>query len=265
MTPEAGVSNRQTALERVLRHERAALLGVVAVVTIACWAWIVPMARDMYGAMTGPSAWMMRAVWDTPHLILLCAMWVTMMVAMMLPSAAPALMLYASVARRSEEAGYRTGYVYLFALGYIVIWAAFSVGATAIQRLLSNLLVLSPMMEVQGRTVAAGFLIAAGTFQLTPLKHVCLDACRSPISFLTERWRSGAAGAFRMGIDHGLFCLGCCWALMLLLFVGGVMNLFVIVPLAIFVLIEKVAPFGEWMGRLGGALLIGAAIWILVR
>src|SRR5262245_51471974 len=136
MPPVTGVAGRGTALERLLRHERATIVTVVALVTVACWTWIVPMARDMYGAMTGPSAWMMRATWDAPHLVLLYAMWVVMMVAMMLPSAAPALMLYASVARRGEDAGYRTGHVYAFALGYLVVWAAFSVGATTLQRVL---------------------------------------------------------------------------------------------------------------------------------
>ena len=219
------------------------------------------MARDMYGSMTGASAWMMRLEWAAPHLVLLWAMWVVMMTAMMLPSAAPALMLYAMVARRGADEAHREGNVYIFALGYVVVWAVFSAGATALQRELSRMLVLSPMMELESRPVIVGVLLVAGVFQLTPLKNVCLGACRSPAAFLTQHWHAGMFGALRMGIYHGLFCLGCCWALMLLLFVGGVMNLAIILALTTIVVVEKLTPWGVWVSRLSGGLLIAAAIW----
>jgi predicted metal-binding membrane protein len=258
---QSGALDRRTLLERALKHERITLLAVVAVISAACWAWIVPMARDMYGSMTGASAWMMRTEWQAPHLTLLWAMWMVMMTAMMLPSASPALMLYAAVERKGADEAHREGHVYIFALGYLVVWAVFSAAATALQREMSAMLVLSPMMELESRPVIVGFLLVAGIFQLTPLKNVCLGACRSPAAFLTTHWRKGPFGALRMGIQHGLFCLGCCWALMLLLFVGGVMNLTVILALTIVVLVEKLTPWGVWVGRLGGVLLIAAAIY----
>ena len=175
------------------------------------------------------SAWMMTSVWDGPHLVLLWAMWAIMMVGMMLPSASPMLLLYGGVARRSATgASAASRQIYALAAGYLVVWALFSLAATALQRLLATLLFVSPMMEVTSPVVAAALLLMAGTYQLTPIKHACLQTCQSPLGFLMSRWRSGLAGAFRMGLEHGAVCVGCCWALMLLLFVGGVMNLFVI-------------------------------------
>jgi predicted metal-binding membrane protein len=151
------------------------------------------------------------------------------------------------------------------AAGYIVVWTAFSAIATALQRVLAARLLLSPMMEATSPFVSGALLIVAGAYQLTPLKGVCLQSCRSPLTFLATRWRRGAAGAFRMGLEHGAHCLGCCWALMLLLFVGGVMNLWVIVALTGVVLVEKFLPAGAKGARLLGVLLIGAGCWIVIR
>jgi predicted metal-binding membrane protein len=255
----------QTLVERVFRHERAVLIAILGTATAACWVWIVPMARDMYGPMTGPSAWMMRADWDAPHVLLLAAMWIVMMAGMMLPSAAPMLLLYAGSARGragSAHAGYR---VYAMAGGYVLVWASFSVGATLLQRLLSSLLVLSPMMEVTSPLVSGGLLVLAGVYQLTPLKRTCLASCSSPVDFLMRRWRDGTTGAFRLGVEHGLFCVGCCWALMLLLFAGGVMNLTVIAALTAFVLIEKLTPLGLRSVWLTGTALIVFGVWMMTR
>jgi predicted metal-binding membrane protein len=140
----------------------------------------------------------------------------------------------------------------------------FSVGATALQRLLAKLLFVSAMMEVTNPTVGAALLLVAGVYQLTPIKLACLRTCRSPLGFLMSRWRAGVAGAFRMGLEHGAFCVGCCWALMLLLFAGGVMNLVVIAALTAFVAFEKLAPLGAQGARISGVLLIAAAFLILV-
>jgi len=203
----------------------------------------------MYGPMTGASAWMMTPHWDAPHLLLLWVMWAVMMTAMMLPSAAPMILLLGG------------GRGYLAALGYVVVWAAFSVGATALQWLLMRLWILPPMMEVSGPAWSALLLAIAGLYQLTPLKHACLSTCQSPMAFLSRRWRSGAFGAFRMGVDHGVYCVGCCWALMALLFAGGVMNLAVIGALTLFVAFEKLLPLGVWGARVTGAALLAAAAW----
>jgi predicted metal-binding membrane protein len=141
----------------------------------------------------------------------------------------------------------------------------FSVGATALQRLLASLLVVSPMMEVTSPLVGATLLMTAGVYQLTPLKHSCLRSCQSPLGFLMSRWRPKVAGAFRMGVEHGVVCVGCCWALMLLLFAGGIMNLAVIATLTVLVAFEKLTRFGVQGARISGVLLIAAAIWMLVR
>ena len=253
----------RTLVERVVRHERAVVLATLIAVTLACWSWIVPMARDMYGAMTGPSAWMMTGVWDTPHLLLLGAMWIVMMAGMMLPSAAPVLLLYAGAARRRSGERHAAWRVYAMAAGYLLVWAAFSVCATVLQRILSARLVLSPMMELTSPLLSGALLIVAGVYQLTPLKRACLASCSAPLVFLTRRWRDGAAGAFRLGVEHGLSCLGCCWALMLLLFAGGVMNLAVIGALTAFVLFEKLVPLGAGSVRFTGICLIGLGAWVL--
>jgi predicted metal-binding membrane protein len=254
-------SSEPTALERLLVRDHIGAVVGLLVLTLISWAWIVPMARDMYGPMTGPSAWMMRTVWDGPHLLLLWAMWAVMMAGMMLPSATPMLLFYGGALRKSgaPDALRR---VYAMAAGYLVVWSLFSVAATMLQRALSNMLLLTPMMETASPWATAALLLIAGLYQLTPLKGACLRSCRSPLALLI-RARHGVRGAFQLGVEHGVSCLGCCWALMLLLFAGGVMNLYVIGALTVFVMIEKVMPFGIYASRAGGVLLIAVAIWLL--
>jgi predicted metal-binding membrane protein len=205
--------------------------------------------------MTASSSWMMTDNWDFRHLALLFAMWVVMMAGMMLPSAAPALLLYACVIRRSEDGDRTQAHVHAFAGGYLTVWTGFSLIATCLQRFLAQLFLISPMMESNSRVFGGSVLIVAGLFQLTPLKRTCLQYCRSPAELISRFWRPGVRGGFYLGVASGLFCLGCCWALMLLLFVGGVMNLAWIAALTIFVLIEKLAPLGLQGGRLSGVLI----------
>ena len=232
---------------------RTPVVVLLILLPLVCWWWLVVMARDMYGPMTGASAWMMTSRWDAPHLVLLWAMWAVMMTAMMLPSAAPMILL----------AGVQVRHPWLMVLGYLVVWALFSVGATSLQWWLVQLLVVTPMMEVSSRSAAAALLVVAGLYQWTALKRVCLVNCQSPVAFVMRRWRSGASGAFRMGVEHGTYCVGCCWALMLLLFAGGVMNLTVIAALTAFVAFEKLAPVGVWGARISGMLLVAAAAWMM--
>src|SRR5262245_42349150 len=222
------------------------------------------MARDMYGPMTGASAWMMTLHWDMPHLLLLWAMWAVMMTGMMLPSAAPLLLLYGAAARRStpQTAAQQT---YALAAGYVAAWTTFSLGATALQRALASLLLLSPMMEAANSRVSAALFLVAGIYQWSPLKDACLRTCQSPVGFLIGRWRSGGHSAFWMGLEHGSYCVGCCWALMLLLFAGGVMNLTVIAALTVLVAFEKLAPFGVYGAWISGLLLMAMGLWMLVR
>jgi predicted metal-binding membrane protein len=255
-----------TMLEAGLRFDRTPTLVLLIVVPLIAWMWIVVMARDMYGPMTGASAWMMTAVWDTRHLALLWAMWAAMMVGMMLPSATPMLLMYGVVARRSAtDASQASRQIYALAGGYLAVWVLFSLGATVLQRVLAMLLVVSPMMEVTSSAAGGTLLLIAGAYQLTPLKRECLRQCQSPFGFLMSHWRTGPVGAFRMGFGHGVLCLGCCWALMLLLFVGGVMNLAVIAALTAFVAVEKLTPFGTQGARIAGILLLAVGLWMIVR
>lgn len=262
MTPPEATT---TPLETLLRRDRWLVGGALALAIALCWAWLVPMGRDMYGAMDGAAAWMMVEEWDWPHLALLFAMWVVMMAGMMLPSAAPALLIYAMVVRKSDAGARAPAHVYAFAGGYLLVWTLFSLAATVLQHWLARTLLLSPMMEADNPFLSGALLAIAGVFQLTPWKRTCLDACRSPAEFLVRHWRAGVGGGFYLGVANGLYCLGCCWALMLLLFVGGVMNLWCIVALTVFVLLEKVAPFGVQGGRLSGGLLLAFGLWTLFR
>ena len=253
-----------TLVEGIVRQERRILIASLVAIPLLCAMWIVPMARDMYGAMSGPAAWMMTRVWDARHVSLLAAMWIVMMIGMMLPSVAPVLMIYAGVLRSSPEGPRAALRVYPMAAGYLLVWTMFSLLMTLLQRALGDT-VITPMMTLRSSITAAALLLIAAVYQLTPVKEVCLSSCRSPITFIMRRMRLDAAGAFRLGIEHGLYCVGCCWALMLLLFAGGIMNLWTITALMVVVLLEKLAPFGVRTRLVNAAALMAGAVWFLVR
>ncbi len=200
--------------------------------------------------------------WSWLDFLLMFAMWAVMMVAMMLPSAAPAVLLYAAISKKLAPGGTGRATVF-FAGGYLVAWSGFSLGAAALQWGLEQLALLSPMMVSTSTTLGGVLLIVAGIYQWTPAKDACLIRCRAPLQFLSEHWRAGRAGALWMGLIHGLYCIGCCWAIMGLLFVGGVMNLLWVAAIAVFVLIEKAAPFGRATGRIAGValMLVGVAVF----
>jgi predicted metal-binding membrane protein len=186
----------------------------------------------------------------------LFVMWWVMMVAMMLPSAAPMILLFATVSRHQRGEGKPYVPTALFAATYLAVWGLFSVLAALTQWWLEQRLGSLMSTGVSSRLLSSALLIAAGVYQLTPLKYACLRKCQSPMQFVMTRWRPGLVGALRMGVEHGAYCLGCCWLLMGLLFVGGVMNLWWIVGIALYVLLEKTVPAGPWLGRaLGGALI----------
>ena len=239
------------------------LAGLTGAVVLS-WLYLVPVSRDMYGAMDGLSAWMMEGTWDARYLLLIFLMWAVMMVGMMLPSAAPTLLLFAMVLRKSDPQNAPVARTYAFAGGYLLAWTAFSFAATLLQWGLAETALLSPMMITTSPTLGALILAAAGIYQWTPLKQSCLKRCRSPADFLSRHWRPGFTGALRMGAWHGLYCVGCCWVLMLLLFFGGVMSLTWIAAITIFVLLEKLAPLGVQGGRLSGALLLLAGLGVLL-
>jgi predicted metal-binding membrane protein len=259
-----------TSLERVLRQDRLILLTALAAVAAIAWLWVV------VGAATGMSTIGMTrrsgvpdvsgmimepAVWTPAYAGLMFAMWWVMMVAMMLPSATPMLLLFARINRKERAADRPYIPTAVFAAGYLVVWGGFSIAATALQRLLEQLGLLSPMMVATSYWLGGAILVFAGLWQLSSIKGVCLRHCRSPLSFLVQSWHAGSFGAFRMGLEHGAYCLGCCWFLMGLLFFGGIMNLFWIAGLAVYVLLEKTIPFGHWLGRaVGIAAVVGGVL-----
>jgi len=195
-------------------------------------------------------------VWDAGYFGMMFLMWAVMMVGMMVPSVTPMVLTYAGVAWKSGVQGTQVASTGSFVLGYIGIWVVFSLFATIAQWGLDQAALLSPMMVSTSVGLGAGLLIAAGIYQCLPIKDKCLQHCRSPVEFIATHWRSGSVGAFKMGLSHGMFCLGCCWAVMILLFVGGVMNLLWIAAMTIFVLLEKVLPLGDVSGRVVGVLMI---------
>ena len=228
-------------------------------------AWLPQHHASPRGDMAGMDMRYVFAPWTAARVALLAAMWWTMMVAMMTPSAAPAVLLYARVHRHAAGRGAvgATPPVAAFVAGYVVAWGGFAVAATALQLALHAGGVLSAMtMGLPGRGVAATVLVAAGVYQFTPWKDACLSRCRAPAAFLARHWRPGAVGALRLGLRHGAWCIGCCAPLMMLLFVGGVMNLVWIAVLTALVLAEKRLPHGRALGRTAGAALVVWGGWL---
>jgi predicted metal-binding membrane protein len=266
--------SEMTLTERVVRREQ--LLTGLGLAVIAGLAWYYV----LIGAGTGMStiamttwqfppprpATMMAGDWNAGYWLIMLLMWWVMMIAMMIPSAAPMIMLYARVFRQGQARGQIAGSLVptaSFAAGYLVCWLGFSALATALQFALEQIGLLHGMwMWSTSRWLTAALFVTAGLFQLTSLKGACLEHCRAPAAFLSQHWRPGHLGAFRLGAIHGAYCLGCCWALMLLLFAAGIMNLVWIAGLAALVLIEKLAPFGARLAPLTAALLIGAGIYV---
>jgi len=197
--------------------------------------------------------------------VLLFVMWWTMMMAMMLPSAAPAILAYGALSRKFAEQGKPVAPLAVFVAGYAAIWTCFAAVAVALQLVLSQVIELSMMMAVTSAVTGGGLLIAAGLYQMSPLKAACLRKCQSPLMFLARNWQKGYLGALRMGLSHGLYCLGCCWVLMGLLFYGGVMELRWIVGLALYVAVEKLIPAGNQLNRFTGTFLIGWGLWTIYR
>jgi predicted metal-binding membrane protein len=243
------------SLGRLGRGRSLILVGLAGITAVA-WIYVVVEAQRMTaGSMTMHAVAGMRP-WTPGEFGLRLVMWALMMVAMMVPTAAPITLVYAAVARKAASQDSPVAPTFVLVAGYVSIWVLFSVAATFAQMGLDRVAILSPMMVSRSPLFGSAVLIAAGVYQFTPLKHSCLKHCRAPAHFISQHWRSGAAGAFRMGVRLGAYCVGCCWVLMLLLFVGGVMNLVWIAAIAIFVLVEKVVPHATTGGRIVGATMI---------
>ena len=249
------------------RRDFIVLGTCLLLLTGLAWAYLLHLDRQMAAAMDfdrrmitmGMSGMDMNRPWTLTDFFYTFAMWAVMMAGMMAPSAAPVFLLYAKT-RTSRGEGAASPPVLLFGSGYLTVWTAFSALAALAQWALHQAALLAPAMKVASPRLAGAILVATGIYQLTPWKQKCLTHCRSPIGFLMTNWRNGLWGAFQMGCSHGVLCLGCCWALMALLFVVGVMNLLWVAALTAFVLLEKVGPAGVIAGRLAGAMLVGFGI-----
>ena len=246
-------------------RDRIAILSALIGVSVLAWAYVIYLWAKMLAMDPGaPGAMIKLHPWTSVDFVAMFLMWAIMMVGMMLPSAAPMTLLYAGMVRKAERQGTPMAPIAAFVSGYLAMWCVFSVGATLAQWGLHEAAMLSPMMMAKNQVFGAALLIVAGVYQMTPWKTVCLDHCRAPAHFIAEHWRPGPSGAFRLGLHHGAFCLGCCWALMGLLFVGGVMNLLWIAAIAIFVFFEKVLPAKVLGARLSGVAGIGMILSGLV-
>ena len=249
-------------------RDRIIIIVCVVLITALAWAYLVHLGRQMsadmeHHRMMEAMGMTMEMKWSVPEILVTFAMWTVMMVGMMAPSAMPMILLYAgtSAGRGSRGVSLAT---FLFGLGYVAVWTAFSFAATLAQWGLNAAAMMSAAMASSSGRLSAAILIAAGVYQLTSWKGKCLTHCRSPLGFLMTNWRDGRVGALRMGWRHGAYCLGCCWALMCVLFVVGVMNLVWVGALAAFVLVEKVGPAGMWTARVAGVAMIAAGVAALI-
>lgn len=265
------------ALEAVLRRDRLIVVSAIGAIAVLAWAYVLWLAADMdMGGMDmrgfrmvpsgmgvmAPSA----APWSAVEFALVFVMWAVMMVGMMAPSAAPMILMYTRVARKSRSEGKPFAATGWFAAGYFLAWIGFSLVATVVQWVLERGALLNARMESANVVLGSVVLIAAGVYQWTPLKDACLTQCQTPIGFLMSHggFRATIRGCLRLGFLHGSYCVGCCWVLMALLFVVGVMNVLWIAILALVVLLEKVTAHGRWIARTAGVASVLAGCWMLI-
>lgn len=265
-----------SSIEALLKRDRQVVTAVLIIVTLGAWAYtLAGVGMGMSAFEMSASPWPGTGAMEDPanamqgmrmpvNFIALLLMWWLMMIAMMLPSATPTILLAAAINRNSKAENPPYGPVVWFTFGYLLIWFFFSLVAASFQGWLDSGGYLGDMMHSNSRYLSAALLVLAGIWQFTPIKQACLRHCRSPVHYLTTHRKPGRAGALRMGMGHGAFCLGCCWFLMALLFAGGIMNVYWIAGLALFVLFEKTFARGEMFGKVTGVVLIVAGIALAV-
>ncbi|MFC3615313.1 DUF2182 domain-containing protein [Lutimaribacter marinistellae] len=261
----------EDTLERSLKRDRLILMvGLSAVVALAAVYTVLGIGMSMSAitmtrmAIEMPGMMMASGEWTIGYAFMIFLMWWIMMIAMMVPSAAPTVLFYAALVRKNTNVDKVYAAVPVFLSGYLLVWGVFSLAATAVQWFLVSIGKMSGMMEITQAPLAGGLLVAAGLYQLSPLKQACLRQCQHPLMFFMQNWRPGVLGALGMGTQNGWFCLGCCWVLMALLFVGGVMNLLWIAALALFVGLEKLAVGLPWLSRLSSLALIVGGLALVV-
>jgi predicted metal-binding membrane protein len=273
------VTPSESTLSAVLKRDNLIVGSALFLLTLLAWASVLWFAAQMKASATdmsdmpgmagmNMSGAMAPGFWPggPAHFLFMFAMWSVMMIGMMTPSASPMILIYGQVARQARTLGRDFASAGWFATGYLLGWTLFALVATTVQYGLDRVALLTPMMASANRFFGAAVLIAAGLYQWTPLKDSCLTQCRAPLSFVQRHggFRSGILGSLRLGALHGAYCIGCCWALMALLFVIGVMNLFWIAALMILVLLEKILPGGRMLGRLAGLAAVVGGVWLLV-
>jgi predicted metal-binding membrane protein len=246
------------------RRDRLLIWICLTLITALAWAYLVRLGHQMSSSaqqdtMMAEMGMTMAMPWTATDAFFTFTMWTVMMVGMMTGPAAPMLLVFAGAHGARTPRGLPLS-VIMFAGGYIIVWVMFSAGAALAQWVLHQSAMLTPAMAASNGRLAGGILIAAGAYQLTPFKGACLIRCRSPLGFLMTNWRDGTLGALQMGLRHGVYCLGCCWLLMCLLFVVGVMNLVGVAVLTMFVLVEKIGPFGLMVARVSGAIMVVVGI-----
>ena len=256
-------------MEAIFKRDRILVMAVLAAIAMVAWGDMVHEARAMVHTgvcccagmkMSGPDI----HPWSVATLLPLFLMWSEMMVAMMILAAAQMVLTFALVQRKRREQERPFVPTGIFLLGYLVVWTGFSALASAAQWILHAKALLSPLMVSASPWLGGSLLVMAGIFQWTSLKNTCLTHCRSPLDFMLTDWREGRWGAFCMGLRHGTYCAGCCWLFMALLFVAGVMNLWWIAVLAVFVLVEKIASRGLLLGKVAGALFVVWGLWMII-
>lgn len=259
-------------LEAVLRRDRYIVLAALTVATGLAWAYVFWLASSMsIGAMNMSSKEMAAMTapifkpWSLRDFSFMLAMWVVMMIGMMTPSAVPMILLYARVGRQSSTRDQPFTATVWFAAGYLLVWTGFSLVATLAQWILESVALLTPMMATESNVFGGIVLMAIGIYQWAPLKYACLDQCQAPLAFIQRHggFRRKASASLQLGAEHGAYCVGCCWALMALLFVGGVMNTLWIAAITILILLEKIIPAGRIIPRVVGFVLIAVGIRLL--
>lgn len=260
----------------MLRRDRLIVASALALIAVLSWAYMFWLAADMDMDGMNMSGFRMvpagigmmapaAAPWSAVEFAFVFVMWAVMMVGMMAPSAAPMILMHARVARQSKAGGKPFAATGWFVAGYLLAWAGFSLAATLVQWVLEREALLDTRMASANILLGAVVLIAAGLYQWTPIKDACLAQCQSPFRFLMSHggFRSNVQGCLNLGFLHGIYCVGCCWVLMALLFVVGVMNVLWIALLALLVLLEKLTPWGRWVARVAGAACVVAGTWMV--
>jgi predicted metal-binding membrane protein len=268
----------ERALTSLLRRDRLIVVAALALVTALAWAWLfytaMPMAvpsgdglPDMSGMKVMPAMAPTFTASSLAHALVLYTMWTIMMIGMMAPSVSPMILIYVQVARHADVRGVVFAPAVWFGAGYLTSWLAFAGLATAAQWGLERAALLTPMMASSSALVAGLLLLLVGVYQLTPIKDACLIQCRAPLAFIQAHggFQRRRLASLKLGALHGAYCVGCCWALMALLFVGGVMNLLWVAGLAVLVLLEKLLRWGKSLGRAAGAAAILAGLLMLSR